>query len=99
MEALVAGVGRTSALFVGVPRPEGGTRTDVVVVHLTAAIAVIIVRRLRTELQLGLLQQKMLLVARRRMRRGRGGAALGMQGGGFRARLKKSIHNFQKPHL
>ena len=98
MDAFTAGVGR--ALLVGVPRPERGTRADVVVVDSAAAavavsiamIAVLIVQRPRgAELQLGLLQQMLPVVARSRS----GGGALGGQGDGFRARLETENRTVQ----
>ena len=97
MDAFTAGVGR--ALLVGVPRPERGTRADVVVVDSAAAavasiamIAVLVVQRLRgAELQLGLLQQMLPVVARSRS----GGGALGGQGDGFRARLETENRTVQ----
>ena len=96
MDAFTAGVGR--ALFVGVPRPERGTRADVVVVDSAAAvasiamIAVLIVQRPRgAELQLWLLQQMLPVVARSRS----GGGALGGQGDGLRARLETENRTVQ----
>ena len=65
MAALTAAVVR--ALVVGVPRSEGGNRTDVVVVNAAAAVTIFvaILLRMNAELQLGLLEQVLVAAADR----------------------------------